>query len=70
MKAELIINGPKGQSFAEIEVEEDGVTIHTAHADVALAHALNLYNELPQQEFDINLDRAQLKQEGKWPVSQ
>jgi hypothetical protein len=47
----LLINGPKGQSFAEIEVEDDGVTIHPAMADCALAHALNLYNELPEVNY-------------------
>jgi hypothetical protein len=46
MKAELMINGPNGQTFAEIAVEEGGF-IHPACAEDALAHALNLYNELP-----------------------
>lgn len=46
-KAELLINGPKGVAFAEIEIDKDGATIHPAMAECALAHALNLYNELP-----------------------
>lgn len=47
MKAELMINGPKGQAFASIEVGSNGVTIYPAEADAALACALNIYNELP-----------------------
>ena len=47
-KAGLIITGPKGQAWAEIEIESDGTTIHPANADAALSHALNLYNELPE----------------------
>jgi hypothetical protein len=50
-KAELLINGPRGQSFATVEVEEDG-TIHPAMADQALSVALNLYNELPEPQND------------------
>jgi hypothetical protein len=47
VKAELMIYGPKGQTFASIEVGSDGVTIYPAMADAALACALNSYNELP-----------------------
>ena len=52
LKAEVIVNGPKGQAFATVEVEPDG-SIHPAYAEAALAHMLNIYNEMPNpKEFN------------------
>ena len=47
MKAEILINGPFGQSFATIEVCADG-SISLQAAEVAMLYALNLYNQLEQ----------------------
>jgi hypothetical protein len=53
MRAELLINGPKGFSSAEVEVRDDGA-IESWSAEAALAHALNLYNELPEPSKENN----------------
>ena len=47
VKAELTINGPKGQTHATLEVDEDG-TIYPWAAEAALARALNLYHKLEE----------------------
>lgn len=58
LKAELMINGPKGQTFATIQIEADG-TIRPYAGEAALAQALNLYNELPFPEvFKVVNERA------------
>ena len=44
-KAEILINGPRGQVFTEVQTRDDG-KIDPAFAEQALAHALNIYNEL------------------------
>lgn len=44
-KAEIMINGPKGQAYAAVEVRDDGV-IEASAGEQALAIALNIYNEL------------------------
>jgi len=49
-EAEILINGPKGFSTATLQVRDDG-KIEPWAAEAALAHALNLYNDMPDPKL-------------------
>lgn len=60
LKAEILINGPKGQAFATVELDPDG-KLHPALAEQALAAAVNHYNEMPMpKEFSVVNEHAKI----------